>query len=265
MAVQDYANALTVDEADIMDLTTLVTACALAVDPKIMHALIWHQSGGEPWSFTVAGVHQPQIFRDVSDAVDAAHDTYPDDNAIRIGLTGLSATPRSVAAAMFAPCSNITIAARQIAQLAEHCKTSPHVSGDPIYCAIAAYHGSWERPDNAFAHAVRTSVAKNDAPDFEMPARTDVNAAEVRSARRPAFHNTAMAAPAAPDDRERARLSPLFPVKSWPSERPPIDDAARERPAVEEQKSDIQTAHPTPTQPPADGLFVPRSARRTSP
>ena len=265
MAVQDYANALTVDEADIMDLTTLVTACALAVDPKIMHALIWHQSGGEPWSFTVAGVHQPHVFRDVSDAVDAAHDTYPADVAIRIGLTGLSATPRSVAAAMFAPCSNITIAARQIAQLAERCKTSSHFNGDPVSCAIAAYHGSWERPDNAFADAVKKSVANNDAPDFEMPAGTEVNTAEVRSARRPAFHDTAMAAPAAPDDRERARLSPLFPVKSRPSERPPIDDAARERRGVEEQKSDIQSARPTPTQPPADGLFVPRSAQRTSP
>jgi len=264
VAVQD-ANALTVNEADIMDLTTLVTACALAVDPKMMHALIWHQSGGEPWSFTVAGVHQPQVFRDVSDAVDAAHDTYPSDVTIRIGLTGLSATPRSVAAAMFAPCSNVTIAARQIAHLTERCKTSSHSNRDPIYCAIAAYRGSWERPDNAFADAVRTSVANNDAPDFEMPARTDVNAAEVRSARRPAFHDTGLAAPAAPDDRERARLSPLFPVKSRPSERLPIDDAARDRTAVEEQRSEVQSARPTPTQPPADGLFVPRSAQRTSP
>jgi hypothetical protein len=264
VAVQD-ANALTVDEADIMDLTTLVTACALAVDPKIMHALIWHQSGGEPWSFTVAGVHQPQVFRDVSDAVDAAHDTYPADVAIRIGLTGLPATPRSVAAAMFAPCSNITIAARQIARFAEHCKTSPRFNGDPVYCAIAAYHGSRERPDKAFADAVGTSVANNDAPDFEMPARTDVNAAEVHSARPPDFHGTAIAPPAAPDDRERARLSPLFPVKSRPSERSRIDDAASDRPAVEEQKSDIQSARPTPTQPPADGLFVPRSAQRASP
>ena len=248
-----------------MDLTTLVTACALAVDPKIMHALIWHQSGGEPWSFTVAGVHQPQVFREVSDAVDAAHDTYPADVAIRIGLTGLSAAPQSVDAAMFAPCSNITIAARQLEQLAERCKTSRHVSSNPMYCAIAAYRGSWERPDNAFADAVRTSVANNDAPDFEMPKRTDVTTAAIPSARRPAFHDTAMATPAAPDDRERARLSPLFPVKSRPSERPPIDDAARERPAVEEQKSDIQNARRTPTQPPADRLFVPRSAQRTSP
>jgi hypothetical protein len=163
-----------------MDLTTLVTACALAVDPKIMHALIWHQSGGEPWSFTVTGMHQPQVFRDVSDAVDAAHHTYPAEVAIRIGLTGLSATPRSVAAAMFAPCSNITVAARQIAELAERCKTPPYFNSNPIYCAIAAHRGSSDHPDNAFADAVRTSVANNDAPDFEMPADTGGDAAKVR-------------------------------------------------------------------------------------
>ncbi len=242
-----------------------MTACALAVDPKIMHALIWHQSGGEPWSFTVAGVHQPQVFRDVSDAVDAARDTYPAEVAIRIGLTGLSATPRSVAATMFVPCSNITIAACEIAQLAERCNTSKHFNGDPIYCAIAAYRGSWQRPDNAFADAVRTSVVNNDAPDFEMPAATDVNAAEVRSAPRPPLRDAATAPPAAPDDGERARLSPLFPVKPRPSERSPIDAATSDRPTVEEQKPDTQSARPNPTQPPADGLFVPRSAQRSPP
>jgi hypothetical protein len=38
-----------------MDLVTLVAACALTVDSKLMHALIWHQSGGEPWSYSVFG------------------------------------------------------------------------------------------------------------------------------------------------------------------------------------------------------------------
>ncbi len=33
-----------------MDLATLFTACTLTVDPKIMYALTWHQSGGEPWA-----------------------------------------------------------------------------------------------------------------------------------------------------------------------------------------------------------------------
>jgi hypothetical protein len=78
-------------------------------------------------------------------------------------LTGLPATLRSVAAAMFAPCSNITIAA---AEIAERRKTSSHSNRDPIYCAIAVAR-SWDRPDNAFAEAVRTSVANSDAPDFE--------------------------------------------------------------------------------------------------
>jgi hypothetical protein len=110
---------------------------------------------------------------------------------------------------------------------------SSAANGEPIYCAIPASHGSWERPDNAFADAVRTSVANNDAPDFEMRAGTNVNAAELHSARPPALRATAMASSAAPDDRKRTRLSPLFPVKSRPSERSRIDDATSDRPAVE--------------------------------
>jgi len=248
-----------------MDLTTLVTACALAVDPKIMHALIWHQSGGEPWSFTMRGERQAQVYRTMRDAVRAAHDIQDGDTAVRVGLTGLSADTRSVTAVTFAPCSNIAIAARQIAQLAERCRASPHFKDDPVYCAIAAYRGSRDRPDNAFADAVRTSVAKNDAPDFEMPAAAGIDAAEISSARQPALHDTAAAPPTTPDDRERARLSPLFPVRSQLSDRSSIDDSARDRPAIEEQKSDVPSARPTPTQPHADGLFVPRSAQRSPP
>jgi hypothetical protein len=176
-----------------MDLVTLVTACAFTVDPKIMHALIWHQSGGEPWSFTAPGEHQPQVYRTVGDAVRAAHATYPDDVSIRAGLTGLPATPRSATAAMFAPCRNVSTAARQIAQLAERCTASAHIKGDPIYCAIAVYRGSWERPDNALADAVRTSVANNDAPDFEMPANTEIDFAGTELAAQ--SHDIAVAPP----------------------------------------------------------------------
>ena len=38
-----------------MDLVTLVTACALGMEPKLMQALVWQQSGGDPWSFSVPG------------------------------------------------------------------------------------------------------------------------------------------------------------------------------------------------------------------
>jgi hypothetical protein len=45
-----------------MDLVTLVTACALAVDPRLMHALVWHQSGGEPWAVAVPGEPNPRVY-----------------------------------------------------------------------------------------------------------------------------------------------------------------------------------------------------------
>jgi hypothetical protein len=67
-----------------------------------------------------------------------------------------------VTAVLFAPCPNITLAARQITQLAERCKMTS--KPDPIYCAIAAYRGSWHRPDTRFADAVRATVEKGNAP-----------------------------------------------------------------------------------------------------
>ena len=164
-------------KVNTMDLTTLITVCALTVDPKIMHALIWHQSGGEPWAFSVSGQRQPQVLRNLEDAIAAARGIQPENIAIRVGLAGLPGTPRAVTATTFIPCSNIASAARQIAQFAELCRISGRSNGNPIHCAIAAYHGSWERPDYGFADAVRTIVAKDNAPDFEMPAGTGIDTA----------------------------------------------------------------------------------------
>ena len=53
----------------MMDLVTLVTLCSLGVDPKLMHALVWQQSGGEPWSFIVPGEREPRVYRKLRDAV----------------------------------------------------------------------------------------------------------------------------------------------------------------------------------------------------
>jgi hypothetical protein len=104
-----------------MDLVTLVAACALTVDPKLMHALIWHQSGGEPWSFSVAGERHPQVYRSAREAVREAQTALPRGVPIRAGLTGLAAEPTSVTEAMFTPCLNIEMAARQITQVVDRC------------------------------------------------------------------------------------------------------------------------------------------------
>jgi hypothetical protein len=255
-----------------MDLTTLITACTLTVDPNIMHALTWHQSGGEPWAFSVSGQHHPQVLPSMEAAVRAARDTQPNTVVIRVGLTGLPGTPRSVTATMFTPCSNIASAARQIAQLVEVCRTSTRSKGDPNRCAVAAYHGSWERPDNGFADRVLASAAKGDAPDFEMPAGTGNDTGEVSSSGHPTSRDTtpATAPSETPDDDERARQSPLFPVMAKPSvsslsERPASDRPASERTAAGEQKNDAQTVPLTATPRHVDSVFVPRFVQQSAP
>src|SRR6202030_682149 len=128
-----------------MDLVALVAACALAVDPKLMHALVWHQSGGEPWAFSVPGERQPQVYRSASEAVREARASGSTPLQIRGGLTGLAMEPTSATLAVFMPCPNISIAARQIRQLMERCKVVPRFAAGSMHCAIAAYHGSWDR------------------------------------------------------------------------------------------------------------------------
>ena len=92
-----------------MDLVTLVAACALTAAPKVMHALIWHQSGGEPWSFSVIGDHQSLVYRSAGEAVREAQTAVPQGVAIRIGLTGLAAESTSATGAMFMRCPNISM------------------------------------------------------------------------------------------------------------------------------------------------------------
>src|SRR5215467_6172441 len=104
-----------------MDLMTLITACALNIEPKLMHALTWKQSGGEPWSFSVPAESLLRVLPTLQDAVREAQATRSDGIRIRVGLTGLSINPRSVTAVMLAPCPNVTFAARQLTQLIERC------------------------------------------------------------------------------------------------------------------------------------------------
>jgi hypothetical protein len=100
----------------MMDLVTLITLCSLGVDPKLMHALVWHQSGGEPWSFTVPGEREPRVYRKLRDAVREA-DALHTDPPIRVGLAGLATNAAAVTETTFLPCQNIAAASRQINQL----------------------------------------------------------------------------------------------------------------------------------------------------
>lgn len=61
-----------------MDLKTLITACALSVEPKLMPALIFELSGGEPWSFSMPGESLARVLPTIADAVrEAANSCAP--------------------------------------------------------------------------------------------------------------------------------------------------------------------------------------------
>lgn len=243
----------------MMDLVTLVTLCSLGVDPKLMHALVWQQSGGEPWSFIVPGEREPRVYRKLRDAVREVR-LLDNDGPIRVGLTGLATNTTAVTETTFLPCPNIAAAAHKINQLTARCEANPGSKADPTFCAIAAYHGSWERPDTTFARAVRATFAKNDAPNFDMPKETGI---EIRDA----LLDTPAASQTRPPSRpehpsegdERAWSSALFPAKPERSEDTsdavPTDAPAAKKPQLPHQ----QNAQHSATNPPANGLFVRRS------
>jgi hypothetical protein len=248
-----------------MDLVNLIAACALSVEPKspplgldrsVMHALIFEQSGGEPWSFSVPGKGFARVLPTLKDAIREAQAVRTVRGKIHIGLAGLPAQPHSVTALMFAPCPNITLAAGEIIQLIERCKAAS--KPDPIYCAIAAYHGSWERPDTWFADAVRATVKKGNAPNFDMPKDAYLDADDV-AADATAAHQRAALTVLTLDDREHGWSSTLFPVKPMNTDNPSI--VSNRDHAAEQSHSIGALSHsPATDMTPGDSLFVPRSS-----
>ena len=239
-----------------MDLLTLISACALSVDPNIIHALIWEQSGGEPWSFSVPGEAMPRVLPTIRDAIREARTLLPEGGRIRAGLAGLSTDPRSVTAVLFAPCPNITLAARQITRLAEPCKISTRP--DPIYCAIAVYRGSWDRPDTRFVDAVRATVEKGNAPNFDLPKDAYFDTSDIASSAPAALNPPA----STPDDRVRGWSSALFPAKSPKPDSTSAEVQNGDRGADERRSPKPAATVPAASKAPVHSLFVPRSSER---
>jgi|SRR5262245_7330300 len=244
-----------------MDLVTLITACALNVEPKVMHALIWKQSGGEPWSFLVPGESLPRVLPTLQVAVREAQATRPEGDRIRVGLTGLSINPRSVTAVMFAPCPNVTLAARQLTQLVERCNTAS--KPDPTYCTIAAYRGSWDRPDIGFADAVRAIVEEGSAPDVDLPKDAYFDASDIASDIPTCKPHAAPSTPGSQSgDRTRGWSNALFPTSSTKPNGTSASKQNGDQAAKEPHLLSPAAAVPETSNAPIDNLFVPRSSER---
>jgi hypothetical protein len=244
-----------------MDLVTLITACALNVEPKLMQALICKQSAGEPWSFSVPGESLPRVLPTRQDAVREAQATRPEGDRIRVGLTGLSTYSRSVTAVRFAPCPNVAIAARQLTQLVERCNKAS--KPDPTYCAIAAYRGSWDQPDIGFANAVRATVEDGNAPNLGLPKDAYFDASDIASDMPTGKPNAPSSTPGSKcDDRTRGWSSALFATRST---RPNGTSAGKQngdRAAEEPRLRGPAAAVPEAGKAPVDSLFVPSSSER---
>ena len=240
-----------------MDLVTLIAACALSAEPtsppsrldhSVMHALIFEP--GEGFA---------RVLPTLKDAVREARAVQPDRGNIHVGLAGLPTDPQSVSALMFAPCPNITLAARQITQLVERCKATS--KPDSISCAIAAYHGSWDRPDTWFADAVLATMKKGNTPNFDMPNDAYLGADDVAADAPPARQHAALTPPALTlDGRERGWSSALFPAKRMKTDHPQTDVQQRGRVAEQSHSIGASPQASATNKSPGDSLFVPRSS-----
>jgi hypothetical protein len=163
---------------------------------------------------------------------------------------------------MFLPCRNVAIAAQRIVQLVDRCKAHPRLKTDPSFCAVAVYRGSWEHPDVKFAEAVSSSVAKGDAPNFDMPKGTSIEFNDIASETPPPSSEPFLGSVSAPDERERGWSSALFPPGPK-APRSESNDVPNNRPTAEEPPSSrASSTHPLTAKAPIDSLFVLRPSDR---
>ena len=245
-----------------MDLVTLVTACALGVEPKLMHALVWQQSGGEPWAVSVPNEPMPRVYSSMQQAISETRTGSAATGIVRVGLAGLPVATSKANPATFLPCRNVAMAAQRIAKLADRCKAHPRLKGDPIFCAGAVYRGSWDRPDVKFAEAVTATAAKGDAPNFDMPKDTSIEFLDIGADTTPPPNDPSPGPDSASDERERGWSSALFPAKPKPPEGE-TKDTPNDQPIAQEAPSDgVTDAHPFAARAPVNSLFVLRSPDR---
>jgi hypothetical protein len=227
-----------------------------------MHALIWHQSGGEPWAISVQSEPNPRVYSSMRDAIREMRAGSARNDTVRVGLAGLSVAPSKVTAAVLLPCRNVAIASAQIAKLADRCKSHPRLKVDTTFCAVAVYRGSWEQPDVKFAQAVATSVAKEDAPDFDMPKDTGIESLDLASEGTPGSDDPFLRSVSASDERERGWSSALFPIRPQQPTSELKDNSSDVASAEKAQASRVSNEHSSTAKSPVESLFVPRSSDR---
>jgi hypothetical protein len=245
-----------------MDLVTLLTACTLTVDPKLMHALVWHQSGGEPWAVSVRTEAFPRVYGSMREAIQEVRAGSAGYDTVRAGLAGVPIAPSKITPGVLLPCRNIATASKELGKLTHRCNAHPRLKFDPTYCAVAVYRGSWERPDVQFSDAVARSIVKG-TPNFDMPNNIAVEffdlAAETLASQPDADRSESARAL---EERKRGWSSALFPAQAPQRAGAANDSTSNDSSAAKPPSTSTTAVHPTADQMPADNLFVPKSSHR---
>jgi hypothetical protein len=156
------------------------------------------------------------------------------------------------------------MAAAQISKHAGRCKTHPRLKADPTFCAVAVYRGSWQQPDLRFATDVATSVAKGDAPNFDMPRGTSTEIFDTAGDAQPEAETPIVDITAAFAERVRGWSSALFPPKSKPATSEPESSSTAVPSAAEPPSSHALPALPLDNNAQDRDLFVRRAASERS-
>jgi hypothetical protein len=166
-----HNSAADIVEVNIMDLTTLVTACIPTVDRTVVHALVWHQSAanhGHCRSPTDCirkffGIGKmPSRPRATSQAMSPFASAWP---AYEVRLN-----PSQQRCLHRAPTSLRPRARSLISLMPARAPLARKATRFTVPLRHTMARG--EHPDSRFADSVRTSIANDDTPDFEMPAGT---------------------------------------------------------------------------------------------
>jgi hypothetical protein len=246
-----------------MDLVTLVTACSLTVDPKLMHALVWHQSRGEPWAASMQDEGLPRVYASMQEAIREIRANAARSDTIRIGLAGIAVAPSNVAPAVFLPCRNVAMAATQLAKLTERCKAHPRLKNDPTFCAVAVYRGFWEKPDVDFADAVEISFVRGNAPNFDISNDNGIELLDVAWDTPASRANAASRESAGPfEERERGWSSALFAIMAQQSTGESTDKASDNANTDKVPSARVPAVRASADKASAGSLFVPQSSDR---
>jgi hypothetical protein len=245
-----------------MDLVTLVTACSLTIDPKLMHALVWQQSRGEPWAASMQNGALPRVYASMPEAIREIRANAAASDTIRIGLAGVAVAPSTVTRAVFLPCRNVAMAATQLAKLSERCKAHPRLKSDLTSCAVAVYRGSWEKPDVDFAAAVEISFVRGNSPNFDISNGTEMEFLDIASDMLALPDDSISPESAgALEECKRGWSSALFPIRSQQSTAKLTDNGNGDASAVVVPSTGMSADFPS-THNAAGSLFVRRSSDR---